>query len=134
MRSRTWGRVSLGAAVLVVLVLAISGCSGSKSSSTVGSGASSTASGALTVVEKNVQFTPSTLNAKVGDKVTFSNEDSVAHHVVVGTTDLGTQQPGQSVTWTADKAGVIAFKCVIHPSMTGQITVSSTGSASGNGY
>lgn len=131
MRSRTWGQVALGVIVSAILILSVSGCSGSGSPGAGGSGTGGGGtSGAGTVVETNFQFTPSTLKVKVGDKVTFSNQDSAPHHVVVGTTDLGEQQPGQDVTWTADKDGAFPFKCTIHPSMTGQITV---GSGSGAG-
>jgi hypothetical protein len=42
---------------------------------------------------------------------------------------LGVQQPGESKTWTAAKDGSYPYSCIIHPSMTGQITV---GAASGS--
>jgi plastocyanin len=106
-------------------VLAVAGCS---------SGATGT-SGSKTIVEKGFAFSPTSLSVSVGDTVTFMNEDSVPHHVVVGTDDLGVQPPGQTLTWTASTAGTIGVKCLIHPSMTAQITVGSGGAnvpASGN--
>jgi plastocyanin len=135
MITRKHVQVLLGAMLSVVLSLALSGCGGGSSSggtgattggATGGSTSGGTAGG-TTIVEKDFQFNPSSLTVKVGDKVTFDNQDSAAHHVVVGTTDLGDQQPGSSVTWTADKAGTFPVKCTIHPSMTGQINVSASG-------
>lgn len=127
-------RGMLALAVAILLVVAVSGCSNSSSSGTSGSSTGGSATtGGTTVVEKNFQFSPSSLTVKVGDKVTFDNQDSTAHHVVVGTTDLGDQQPGSKVSWTADKDGTFPVKCTIHPSMTGQITVGAGGASGGSG-
>jgi plastocyanin len=141
MITRKHVQMLLGALMSVVLSLALSACGGGSSSggtgaapggSTGGSTGGGTAGGTA-VVEKDFQFNPSSLTVKVGDKVTFANQDSVVHRVVVGTTDLGDQQPGQSVTWTADKAGTFPVKCSIHPGMTGQITVGAGGGGSSGG-
>jgi plastocyanin len=121
----------LGAGALVVLSLA--GCGGGASSGSSGggyatppagtsSGGTSSASG-TTVVEKNFAFAPATLDVKVGDTVTFKNEDSAPHNVKIDGKELGNQDPGASVTWTADKAGSFPYSCTIHPSMTGEIVV-----------
>jgi plastocyanin len=124
-------RTLLVTAMAAVLVLALVGCTGTGTS---GTGGGSTGSGGTTstntVVEKNFQFSPADLTVQVGDTVTFDNQDTVAHHVFVGATDLGQQEPGQKVTWTASANGAFAVKCVIHPSMTGQITVGTGGGAS----
>jgi plastocyanin len=50
------------------------------------------------------------------------NNDSAPHDVSINGQDLGQQAKGQSVTWTVPKAGTFPYSCVIHPSMTGQIT------------
>jgi plastocyanin len=108
----------VGAACLAGLVLlAVAGCS---------SGGSTSGSG-TTIVEKNFAFSPNTLTVNVGDTVTFTNQDSAAHDVSIDTQNLGQQATGQSVTWKATKAGTFPFSCLIHPSMTGQITVGSGG-------
>jgi plastocyanin len=116
------------------LLLLVSGCSSPSSSGTGGAttgGATGGAAGGVTVVEKNFQFTPSSVNIKVGDTVTFENQDSTAHDVVIGTTDLGPQQPGALVSWTAEADGTFPFACSIHPSMTGQIVVGAGGTSGG---
>jgi len=122
---------------IAMLSLSLAGCSGSGYSAGTGATGGSSAggtgnvtpSGGLNIVEKNYQFVPSTLTVKVGDIVTFSNQDSVVHHVVVGSTDLGEQQTDQDVTWTADTNGTFPVKCTIHPSMTGQIIVGAGGAS-----
>lgn len=88
-----------------------------------GSTGGTTSGTGTTIDEKNFSFNPSSLTAKVGDTITFTNSDSTQHHVVVGTTDLGIQNPGATVTFKATKAGTLPIKCLIHPSMTGQIIV-----------
>lgn len=137
MKTNRWILIAFVIFAASVLALSLAGCSSSGTSgssatpgATGGSTSSGVTSGAKTIVENNYQFTPSSMNVQVGDKVTFSNKDSVPHHVFVGTTDLGEQQPGQDVSWTADKDGTFALRCSIHPSMTGQITVGTGGSTS----
>jgi len=71
----------------------------------------------------NFAFNPASATAKVGDTITFTNSDSTAHEVKIDGKDLGNQAPGATVTWTATKAGTFPFSCVIHPNMTGTLTV-----------
>ena len=125
-------RTALPAALALTLVLALGACSTPTPSGTGGgsTGGGTTATGPI-VIEKNYAFSPTSLNVNVGDTVSFVNRDNVAHHVVVGTTDLGIQQPGARVTWQAAGSGTVPFKCLIHPSMTGQFTVGSGGSSGG---
>jgi plastocyanin len=119
---------TIGAILLIVLVIALAGCSGSGSSSGGGTAtppAASTTGGtaSTTVVEKNFAFEPASLEVKVGDTVTFKNEDSAPHNVKIDGKDLGNQDPGASVTWTASTAGSFPYTCTIHPSMAGEIVV-----------
>jgi plastocyanin len=119
----------IAAVLLLVLVTALVGCTGGGGSTTPpaatppsGSGAAPAAS-APTVVEKGLAFDPSTLEVKIGDTVTFKNEDTAPHIVQIDGQDLGQQEPGASVTWTAATAGTFPYSCTIHPSMTGEIIV-----------
>lgn len=117
--------VWLWVAMMTVVMLILAGCSASPKSP-ADSGASTPANGSAagaTVIEQNFAFNPASLDVKVGDVVTFKNEDSAPHDVEIDGASLGQQQAGASVTWTASKAGSFPFKCTIHPSMTGQITV-----------
>jgi plastocyanin len=120
-------RALLALCLAALLAVTLAGCGGGSSSSggTTGSG-SSTGSGstpALTITEQNFQFNPPSIAAKVGDTVTFTNNDSAPHNVKIDGQELGTQNQGESRTWKATKTGSFPYSCTIHPSMTGVITV-----------
>jgi plastocyanin len=75
---------------------------------------------------KNFAFSPSTVTVKVGTKITWTNNDSVAHTV---TSDSGTTlnstvlSPGQSYSVTLTNTGSINYHCTIHPMMRGVVIV-----------
>lgn len=113
----------LAFSVLIALSLVLSACSSGGGATPSTSGGGGQTNSGTTVVEQNFAFNPSTLTVKVGDTVTFENQDSTAHDVKIDGKDLGSQDPGKSVTWTASKAGSFPYQCIIHPSMTGTIVV-----------
>lgn len=76
---------------------------------------------------KDFAFNPSTLNIKVGTKITWINKDSSQHKIVSASNEVG---PSSSVlnqndtySYTFEKAGTFEYKCSFHPSMTGSIVV-----------
>ena len=75
------------------------------------------------VTERDFAFTPSSLTIAVGDKVVFTNADPTAHRVRIDGKTLALQDTGASVTWIAPRTGTFRYSCVIHPSMTGKVTV-----------
>jgi plastocyanin len=76
-----------------------------------------------TVTISGLAFNPSTLTVKVGDKVTWVNQDSVAHSVDGGAFVSSALSQGASYPYTFTTAGTFAYQCGIHPSMTATITV-----------
>ncbi len=109
-----------------VVALAAAGCGGSNSSST-SSGSSSSAStstaaaassgGAVAIKMQNIAFDPKSVTVKVGQKVTWTNDDTVDHNV--------TSQSGETIksdnfgkggtfSFTPTKAGAIKYVCTIH--------------------
>jgi plastocyanin len=123
-------------ALCAVVALAAAGCGSSNSSST-SSGSSSSAStstaaasssgGGVTIKMQNIAFDPKAVTVKVGQKVTWTNEDTVDHNV--------TSQSGETIksdnfgkggtfSFTPKKAGTIKYVCTIHPGMTATLTVS----------
>lgn len=114
--------------VLVVLALSallasgLAGCSPAPSATPAPTGAPAQEQGTVISME-DFAFVPSTPTVKVGDTVTFVNNDSAPHRVSIDGQDLGEQAKGEKVEWTATKAGTFPFSCTIHPAMTGQITV-----------
>ncbi len=109
----------------VVAVVGVSGCTSQNQTSSIGANG---------VIIQNMTFSPSTLTVPVGTTVTWKNLDNVAHHVVsdTGAFDSGTLNNGQSFNFTFTKAGNYPYHCSIHPSMTGTIVVTSTGSGTGS--
>ena len=78
-----------------------------------------------------VFYSPSLIDVKVGDTITWKNDDAVAHTVSTGTPNLGTDgridsgmiDPGQTFSYTFDNAGAYGYYCLIHPWMTGTVNV-----------
>jgi len=118
--------------VLAALVLAGCGGSDDNNSSTPATTAKTAALGGGTtaaVSMKNIQFVPSTITAKVGQKITWTNDDSVAHTVTKqegfsgAGPESGTVNPGSTFSFTPTKAGKIPYFCQIHPNQKGTIVV-----------
>ena len=70
-------------------------------------------------------FFPSELTINVGDSVVWNNKDSISHTVVSNNAVFTSRplKPGETFTFTFDKAGTYQYHCGIHPSMEGTITV-----------
>jgi plastocyanin len=115
------------AAIAFVAALALAGCGGSDSkSSDTGGGSGKASGGGVAVSMKNIKFLPQALTVKVGQKITWTNDDPVAHTVTArsgAAFDSGTMNNGATFSFTPKKAGRIDYVCVIHPGQTGTITV-----------
>jgi plastocyanin len=109
----------LATVALVALVAIAAGCYGG---GTTG-GTTDTPGTGLTVTESGLAFTPGLLEVRVGDTVTFVNEDSVDHQVLIDGVTLARQTAGESVTWTAETVGTMDYICTLHPAMMGRIVV-----------
>ena len=61
----------------------------------------------------------------VGGRVVVTNDDGAAHTwtAVDGSFDSGTLASGESFEFTFDEPGTYEYRCDIHPSMIGTITV-----------
>jgi plastocyanin len=72
-------------------------------------------------------FTTGVLKAKVGDTVTFRNDDEFAHNVFslsdVQTFDLGSYKKGEVRSVKLTAPGTIEVECAIHPEMKMKIEV-----------
>ena len=79
------------------------------------------------VAQKDKQFSVRTLKIKVGDSVTFRNDDPYFHNIFslssARTFDLGSFPKGESRSVTFDKAGTVDVECAIHPQMKMTIEV-----------
>ncbi|MCL4416394.1 MAG: cupredoxin family copper-binding protein, partial [Actinobacteria bacterium] len=70
-------------------------------------------------------FVPDTLNAKVGDTVTWINKDSYDHTATssTGEFDSGNMPSGGKYSFTFSKEGTFEYICSIHTFMKGKIVV-----------
>jgi plastocyanin len=88
--------------------------------------APSSPGGAAAVSMKNIQFAPRALTVKVGQTVTWTNQDSVDHNVTaVGGASFRSANFGRSGTYRyrAAAPGTISYVCTLHPGMAGTLTV-----------
>ncbi len=116
-----------------LVAVAAAGCGGSNNGGSSSSAASSTSTGAassggggVAIKMQNIQFAPKDVTVKVGQKVTWTNDDSVDHNVTAQSgADFKSKNFGNGGTFsfTPDKAGTIKYVCTIHPGMTATLTV-----------
>ena len=97
------------------------------SSTTTSTGpATPAAPGQVTIVDYD--FTPNTVTVKVGDTVTWTNQDVADHWVVSAPSspsafDLGRQTTGRSVSHTFTAPGSYPYFCNLHNYMKGMVVV-----------
>jgi plastocyanin len=73
----------------------------------------------------NFAFSPATLNVKMGQQVTWTNQQDVAHTVTADGGAFDHSMPsGATFSFAFAKAGTFAYHCMIHPFMKGTIVAS----------
>jgi plastocyanin len=87
-----------------------------------------TAAGAeFEVGQLNKAFAVTELKVKVGDTVSFINNDAFAHNIFslsdIKSFDLGSYQQGQTRKVAFDKPGTVEVECALHPGMKMTILV-----------
>jgi plastocyanin len=90
-----------------------------------GGGGGGSAGGAKVSME-GIKFNPASVTVKAGDKVTWTNKDSVGHDVTgdnFKSGDSGGMQNGDTFSQTFDKKGTFDYVCTVHPGMKGSVTV-----------
>jgi len=117
--------------ILVLVALAgvmvmVAGCT--SSSNTSPSPANSTVTSTASqnpVAIQNYAFSPSTLTIQKGANVTWTNYDSVQHHVVSDSTAFSSPllNKGDTYTHQFNNTGSFSYICSIHPYMKGTIVV-----------
>lgn len=103
-------------AFIVMSVGVLSGCTTQQKSSSGNTN---------TITIQNFAFNPLTLTIKVGENVTWTNEDSVSHQVKEdnGLFLSSVLSNGQSFTYTFTATGTYNYTCNIHSSMHGKVIV-----------
>jgi plastocyanin len=126
-------------AIIAVIPLALAACGGGASPEPTSAGseappsaaadacAPSTASGDVTASIVDFDFDPGTIQASVGDVVSWTNEGDAPHtatlsdHADCTTPRLASGESG-GIQFSAP--GSYAFFCEVHPNMTGTVEVS----------
>lgn len=87
--------------------------------------AATSGAAAMAVEIKSFAFNPADLTVAVGTKVTWTNDDTVAHTVTAedNSFDSGNLDPGKSFSFTFSKAGTYQYHCKYHANMVATITV-----------
>jgi plastocyanin len=121
---------ALAVAALVALAACSSGSTSAPTTAPSGAvpsaaGASAPAGGAGAVSIKDFAFNPPTIQAKVGDMVTWTNNGGTAHTVTLDdkSVDSGNVAPGATFSHAFTKAGSYPYHCEIHKQMTATVTV-----------
>lgn len=130
----------VGGAAAVVVAPSNENKSDAKTSSTANSEShtkntseaeSSTAEEAVSATKvtiSNFSYAPATIKVKVGDTVTWTNNDNVRHDVMADTesSDAPSSEllsKGQSYSFTFNRAGTYTYHCTPHPYMKGTVIV-----------
>ena len=128
----TFTRASIS--TLVVLALAIAGCStgadfGSTSSTSPSSAQTADAGGSGNVVMMSLEFIPTAIHARVGQTVRWTNKDGAPHNVTYVSgprfkSSAPVLSPGDTYSIKLTTPGTIHYFCSIHPWMKATISVS----------
>jgi plastocyanin len=97
---------------------------GSEPATTRGSAASGDAAGGVRI--EGLAFDPATVDAKVGQQVTWRHRDAGVTHTVTavgGEFDSGELAEGDEFSHRFQAAGSFAYRCAIHPDMRGTVEV-----------
>ena len=90
----------------------------------------SQAAGGVRIVE--FSFNPSSITVAAGNSITWTNAGTVSHTTTAdsGAWNSGPLRPGASFSQTFNTAGTFSYHCMIHPTMVGTVTVTSSGGVS----
>ena len=116
----------LALALTLVALVALVGCSSAPTATTPTPAPATSGSGsggAQAVSIANFAFSPADVSVKVGDSVTWTNNDTVPHTVTFASFASQELAPGATYTHKFDTAGSFDYKCSIHPNMTAKVTV-----------
>ena len=109
MPTRTRARLALAFAIAAILVVAVP----------------TVLAASRGVSIRDFAFGPKTVEIRVGDRVTWTNRDSVEHTATArnGSFDTGLLGQGESHSVRFMAAGTYRYICTPHPNMTGTVVV-----------
>ncbi len=124
-------RLILAIVALAGVMVMVAGCTSSSNTSpspansTITNTASTSTASQNPVAIQNYAFSPSTLTIQKGANVTWTNYDSVQHHVVSDSSAFSSPllNKGDTYTHQFNNTGSFSYICSIHPYMKGTIVV-----------
>ena len=75
---------------------------------------------------KDLRFHPDSTTVRVGEKVTWTNDENIDHNVTATRGAKFKSQAfgaGKTYSFTPSKAGTIGYVCTLHPGMVGKLIV-----------
>ena len=76
---------------------------------------------------RDLRFHPERVEVKVGQKVTWTNDDAAVDHNVTATNGAKFHSQafgaGKKYSYTPRAAGTISYVCTLHPGMKGTLVV-----------
>jgi plastocyanin len=112
-------RLATTAAICVTIAAVVSGCGSSDSKD-------SKESGPPSIGMRDLKFVPARAEVKVGQKVTWTNEEGVDHNVTAKSGAKFMSKAfgrGGTYSFTPRTAGTISYECTLHPGMNGTLVV-----------
>lgn len=77
--------------------------------------------GTVVISQKDKTFSQDNVSLKVGDSISFVNDDNITHNVYSRSKghrfDIGAQQPGSAEEHQFSAPGEVKVRCAIHPRM-----------------
>ncbi len=83
----------------------------------------------IIVIQKDKKFVPNEIEARVGDTLTFVNDEKRKRHNVFSSSpgfeylDIRKQKPGDRDSVTLKNAGTAIIQCALHPKMKVTIVI-----------
>ena len=126
-RRRLVQRVARVWLVVAAVALSAAGC-GSSSHTTTAASTPDQTGNTVHVVMAHLEFSPLAVNARVGQRLVWTNVDNAPHNVTYVSGPVfkssGRLRPGDRFSIKLTQAGTIHYFCTIHPWMRATISVS----------
>ena len=106
------------------LVLALPGCGDDEAAPADGAG--TPAGGGVAIGMRDIRFDPERATVKVGQAVTWTNNEAIPHNVVAeegADFESDTFGEGGTFSHTPERPGTISYVCTIHPGMAGTVEI-----------
>ena len=112
---------------LVVVLLLLTGCQSYSYEQKESTQPAVQNSANTNAIIEGFKFQPATMQANVGETMTWTQKDNAAHTVTITSGpesfDSGNLGKGQMFSYTFTKPGTYEYKCNIHPRMKGTVIV-----------